>query len=224
VLQSLFLPAVDVADVLVLCGDLTDRGLPEEAVALVKELAPVTHRIPTVGVLGNHDYEAGHEAALEHILEDGGITILNGEAIELLGLGFAGVKGFVGGFEERALQPWGEKVLKALVEESVQESVRLEKALARLRTDRRVVLLHYSPIRGTLEGEPLEIFPYLGSSRLEDPIDRYHVSAVFHGHAHRGAPEGRTRQGVPVYNVALPLLRKRDLSFFVLDIPRGGSS
>ena len=134
--------------------------------------------------------------------------MLDGEATEVHGVGFAGVKGFAGGFGRGALGPWGEQAIKQFVQEAVDEALKLEAALARLRTQRRVAVLHYSPIRGTVEGEPPEIFPYLGSSRLEEPINRYRVSAVFHGHAHRGSPEGRTATGVPVYNVAMPLLAR----------------
>ena len=125
------------------------------------------------------------------------------------GIGFAGVKGFAGGFGDRALQPWGEYILKRFVHEAVEESLKLESALAKLRTPQRIVLCHYSPIAETVQGEPAEIIPFLGSSRLEEPINRYGVTAVFHGHAHHGTPEGRTRDGVPVYNVARPLLRRR---------------
>ena len=195
------------ADVLVLCGDFTDYGLPEEARILARELTTSVN-IPVIAVLGNHDYESGHQDEIRQILSDAGVTVLDGEATEVQGVGFAGVKGFCGGFGRGALGPWGEQAIKAFVQEAIDESLKLEAALARLRTHRRVALLHYSPVRSTVEGEPPEIFPYLGSSRLEEPINRYRVSAVFHGHAHRGAAEGRTASGVPVYNVAMPLLAR----------------
>jgi len=195
------------ADVLVLCGDFTDYGLPEEAKILARELTTSVN-IPVIAVLGNHDYESGHEDEIQTILTEAGVTVLDGEATEIHGVGFAGVKGFGGGFGRGALGPWGERAIKAFVQEAIDESLKLEAALARLRTNRRVALLHYSPIRATVEGEPPEIFPYLGSSRLEEPINRYRVSAVFHGHAHRGTAEGRTASGVPVYNVAMPLLAR----------------
>ncbi len=127
--------------------------------------------------------------------------------MEIHGIGFAGVKGFCGGFGRRALGPWGEEIIKLFVREALNEALKLETALGRLRSERRVALLHYSPVVGTVEGEPLEIYPYLGSSRLEEPLGRYPVDAVFHGHAHHGQPEGRTRSGVAVYNVALPVLQ-----------------
>ena len=131
-----------------------------------------------------------------------------GDAVEIHGVGFAGVKGFAGGFGRRALGPWGEETIKLFVREALDEALKLETALGKLRTERRVVLLHYSPIVGTVEGEPQEIYPYLGSSRLEEPLTRYPVDAVFHGHAHHGALEGKTEGGVPVYNVSLSLLQR----------------
>jgi Icc-related predicted phosphoesterase len=131
------------------------------------------------------------------------------------------VKGFGGGFGPRALGPWGEDTFKRFVHEAVEEALKLEAALARLRTRSRVAVLHYAPIRETVEGEPLEIYPFLGSSRLEEPINRYDVSAVVHGHAHRGQPEGRTATGVPVYNVSLPLMKTLtpERPFKLLELP-----
>jgi len=142
------------------------------------------------------------------ILVEAGVQMLDGDSVEVQGVGFVGVKGFCGGFGRRTLEPWGEAATKAFVHEAVGEALKLERALARLRTPQRVVLLHYAPIEGTVEGEPREIFPFLGSSRLEEPLNRYEVEAVFHGHAHRGALEGKTRGGIAVYNVAAPLLRR----------------
>ena len=205
--QPLFAQITSSADVLVLCGDFTDYGLPDEARVLARELNSAV-KIPTIAVLGNHDFEGGKEHEIRQILVDAGVTVLDGEATEVQGVGFAGVKGFGGGFGRGALGPWGEKAIKAFVQEAVDEALKLEAALARLRTQQRIAVLHYAPIRATVEGEPVEIFPYLGSSRLEEPINRYRVSAVFHGHAHRGSPEGRTSAGVPVFNVAMPLLAR----------------
>jgi Icc-related predicted phosphoesterase len=219
--QALFTQINHSADVLVLCGDFTDYGLPDEARVLARELAVV--KIPVVAVLGNHDYEGGKPHEIREILVDGGVTVLDGEATEIQGIGFAGVKGFAGGFGRGALGPWGERAIKAFVQEAVDEALKLEAALARLRTQKRVALLHYSPIRGTVEGEPPEIFAYLGSSRLEEPINRYRVSAVFHGHAHRGTPEGRTSTGVPVHNVSMPLLTRVNPNrppFLIVEVPR----
>jgi Icc-related predicted phosphoesterase len=196
------------ADILLLCGDLTDYGLPEEAVELARELTTGV-RIPMVGVLGNHDYEAGAVVEVRKALTDAGIKLLDGETAEIHGIGFAGVKGFAGGFGRGVLGPWGEEVVKRFVHEAVDEALKLESALARLRTETRIAILHYSPVVDTVEGEPREIFPYLGCSRLEEPLTRYPVTAVFHGHAHHGQPEGRTSSGCPVYNVSLPLLIAR---------------
>ncbi len=220
-LQSVFAQAAQAADVLILAGDLTDYGLPEEARVLAKELAAV-NRMPVVAVLGNHDYEGGHEQEICHILSEAGVRVLDGDSFETHGVGFAGVKGFAGGFGRGALGPWGEPIIKQFVHEAVNESLKLETALARLRSQHRIALLHYSPVRDTVEGEPPEIFPYLGCSRLEEPLLRYPVYAVIHGHAHNGSPEGRTARGVPVYNVAMPLLRKRypdQAPFRLIEIP-----
>jgi Icc-related predicted phosphoesterase len=195
------------ADVLALAGDLTDTGLPEEAQALARLLTQ-SIAIPVVAVLGNHDYESGREEEIRGILTEAGITVLDGEAHEVHGVGFAGVKGFAGGFGRGTLGPWGERVIKAYVQEAVSEALKLEAALARLRTRHRVALLHYSPVAATVEGEPREIYPFLGCSRLEEPINRYPVTAVFHGHAHNGVLEGTTSSGVTVYNVSLPLLQR----------------
>jgi len=205
--HSLFAQISHTADVLLLCGDFTDYGVPEEARILARELT-TSINIPVIAVLGNHDYEAGRQDEIWQILSDAGVAVLDGEATEVQGVGFAGVKGFAGGFGRGALGPWGERAIKQFVQEAVDEALKLEAALARLRTTRRVAVLHYSPVRATVEGEPPEIFPYLGSSRLEEPINRYRVSAVFHGHAHRGTAEGRTSTGVPVYNVAMPLMAR----------------
>lgn len=202
--QNVFSAVSEVADVLLLCGDLTDYGLPEEAQIVAKELSMV--RIPVITVLGNHDYQSNQQDEVKDILIGAGIQVLDGSSVEVQGVGFAGTKGFCGGFGRRTLEPWGEPMIKSFVQEAVDETLKLESALARLRTPRRIAVLHYAPIQATVEGEPPEIFAFLGSSRLEDPINRYGCDAVFHGHAHRGAPQGETRQGIPVYNVSVSLL------------------
>lgn len=195
------------ADILVICGDLTDYGLPEEAQLLAKDLNS-TVKIPIVAVLGNHDYESGKHLEVCDILSSAGITILDGDSVEVRGIGFAGVKGFAGGFGRGALGFWGEPAIKAFVQEALDEALKLESALARLRTEQRIAVLHYAPIRATVEGEPPVIFPFLGCSRLEEPINRFPVTAVFHGHAHNGTFEGRTSTGVPVFNVSHGLIKK----------------
>lgn len=206
-LQPLFTQMAQSADILLLGGDLTDYGLLEEAQLLARELTAVV-KIPIVAVLGNHDFEAGKQDEVAKILTDVGVRVLDGDTCEIHGIGFAGVKGFVGGFGARILKPWGEEAIKRLVHEAVNEALKLESALARLRTPRQIALIHYAPIQATVEGEPPDIYPFLGCSRLEEPLNRYPVTAVFHGHAHHGAPEGRTSSGVPVYNVAHSLLQR----------------
>lgn len=205
-LRAFFQHAAENADVLILCGDLTDYGLPEEAHVLVEGLSAA--RIPVVAVLGNHDYESGKPDEVVRILSGAGVRVLDGEACEIHGVGFAGVKGFAGGYGRRALGPWGENSIKQFVNEAIHEALKLESALAKLRTDQRIAVLHYSPIEATVQGEPPEIFAFLGTSRLEEPLIRYPVNAVFHGHAHRGQTEGRTANNIPVYNVAKPLLAR----------------
>jgi Icc-related predicted phosphoesterase len=161
-----------------------------------------------VAVLGNHDFESDKQDEIRQIITDAGVVVLDGDACEMHGVGIAGVKGFGGGFGQRALGPWGEPIIKQFVHEAVNEALKMEAALARLRTTRIVALLHYAPVQQTVEGEPPEIYPFIGSSRLEEPIGRYPVSLVVHGHAHRGQLEGVTKSGAPVYNVSLPLLAR----------------
>ncbi len=222
-LRPLFAELSERADMLALCGDLTDTGDPEEARSLARVLTTVT--IPTVAVLGNHDYESGKTAEVSRILSDAGVRMLDGDACEIDGIGFAGVKGFAGGFGRGTLGPWGEEIIKRFVQEALGEALKLETALGRLRTERRVALLHYSPVEGTVEGEPREIYPFLGCSRLEEPLTRYPVDAVFHGHAHHGAPEGKTLGNIPVYNVSLHLLQRMfpdALPFRVIELEVAG--
>jgi Icc-related predicted phosphoesterase len=210
--------------VIALAGDLVDYGLPEEAQVLLREVSvAIQAKVPIVAVLGNHDFEGGQPEAVKRVLCEAGITVLDGDAVEIKGVGFAGVKGFCGGFGRRSLEPWGEPAIKSFVREALDEALKLESALARLRTPNRIALLHYAPIQATVEGEPPEIFPFLGSSRLEEPINRYEVDAVLHGHAHHGSPEGRTSTGVPVYNVSMPLLKRHfpdRPAFRILEVER----
>jgi len=225
-LQPLLVPVNEAADILLLCGDLTDYGLPEEAHILAKELtAAVT--IPIICVLGNHDYESGQHVEVCRILTEAGAKVLDGEAFESHGIGIAGAKGFSGGFGRATLGAWGEPATKRFVQEAIDEALKFEGALARLRTPQRIAMLHYSPIRATVEGEPLEIFSYLGTSRLEEPLNRHPVNMVFHGHAHHGSLEGRTSAGVPVFNVAMPLLLQKfperpPFRVFELPVPASG--
>lgn len=200
-------PVDDEAEALLLCGDLTDRGTVAEAEVLAGELHQL--RLPKLGVLGNHDFETGHGDEVARILSQAGVHLLDGESWKLdEHIGFAGVKGFAGGFGDHVLQGWGEDVIKQFVAVALDEALKLETALAKLRGCKRVVLLHYSPMKGTVVGEPPEIHAFLGTSRLQVPINRFRADAVFHGHAHRGTYHDLTNKDVPVYNVAAPLLRR----------------
>jgi Icc-related predicted phosphoesterase len=222
-LEPLFAAVSEQADVLLLCGDLTDYGQVEEAKILAKDITSFL-RIPSIGVLGNHDFESGKAEEVVKIIAGAGVTMLDGGAHEIEGVGFAGIKGFGGGFGRRQLNAWGEEIIKKFVHETIEEALKLEMALARLRTPQKIAVLHYAPIHATVDGEPPEINPFLGSSRLEEPIDRYRCNAVFHGHAHRGSLEGRTKGNVPVYNVAMPLLAAHyedRQPFRVIEVPVG---
>ena len=191
VLQALFDKVSQNADVLCLCGDLTRLGLP------------------VVAVLGNHDYQSGQAEEVKKILRAAKVVVLEEtETFELNGVGFAGAKGFGGGFDNHMLTPFGEESIKHFVNEAVNESLKLEVALNSLRTEKTVVVLHYAPIAATVVGEPPEIFPFLGSSRLAETIDHFNVNVVFHGHAHQGTYEGKTMKGIPVYNCCIQLVQK----------------
>jgi Icc-related predicted phosphoesterase len=195
----------DAADLLVIAGDLTNYGKPAEMVELLNSL--VRLRLPIVAVLGNHDYESGCEAELIRMLTDEGIKLLDGTAYERDGVGFAGTKGFPGGFGRGALTAFGEREVKAFVQAAIDEALKLERAMSQLRTEKRVVVLHYAPVADTVQGEAPEIFPYLGSSRLAEVVDRHGADLVLHGHAHHGSPDGKTTAGIPVHNVGLPILQ-----------------
>ncbi len=193
----------DEADVLVLAGDLTNYGKPEEMESLLNALVRV--RIPTIAVIGNHDCESGHEADLIKMMTAEGIKVLDGTAYERDNVGFAGTKGFLGGFGRGVLTAFGEKEVKAFVQAAIDECLKLERALMQVRAEKTVVVIHYSPIVATVKGEIPEIFPYLGTSRLAEVVDRHGADLVLHGHAHHGCPDGQTTGGVPVHNVALSL-------------------
>jgi uncharacterized protein len=209
------------ADVLVLAGDLTRRGTPAEMRVVTQELADV--RIPILAVLGNHDHESGHVEEGMAILRERGVHLLDGEPFELdETVGFAGVKGFMGGFGRFTLTAFGEGETKAFVGTSLEEAQRLEFALRRLSTPTRVVVLHYAPTMETVVGEPEQIFPFLGNDRLAEPIDRFGAAVVFHGHAHHGTFRGRTAGGVPVFNVSHALIRQEGAGemYFLYDVQR----
>ncbi|HJP69637.1 MAG TPA: metallophosphoesterase [Sphingomicrobium sp.] len=206
--REMFTEISATADVVVLCGDLTNFGKTKEAEILAEDIKSCS--IPILGVLGNHDFECGQPDKVCEILTSAGMKVLNEQAVEIDGVGFAGVKGFLGGFGRGELAPFGEPIVKAFVDEVMNEARKLENQLRTLRTDRSVAVLHYSPIVDTIEGEPPAIFQYLGSQRLCEPIDRFdHVKAVVHGHAHHGTYEGKTPLGKPVYNVAQFVLKPK---------------
>jgi Icc-related predicted phosphoesterase len=208
----------DEADVLVLAGDLTNYGRPEEMESLLN--AVVRLRLPVIAVLGNHDYESGHQAELIKMMTNEGVKVLDGTGYERDGVGFAGTKGFLGGFGRGVLTAFGEPEVKAFVQAAIDETMKLERALSQLRSPKTVVVLHYAPVPDTVKGEPAEIFPYLGSSRLAEVVDRHQADLVLHGHAHHGAPDGKTTAGVPVANVALSLLQAQSppRAFRVFDV------
>ena len=187
------------ADVLLLAGDLTDTGLPAEMEVLLEDLAALS--IPMIAVLGNHDHESDSAGKLAEMVVHAGIRVLDATVTEFGDVGFVGTKGFCGGFDERLVLPFGEQALKLFIRTSIEEAMRLEGALAKLDCRAVVGVLHYAPIAGTLEGEPRELWPLLGTSRLANALDRHPVAAIVHGHAHHGSVEGRTKGGTPVYNV-----------------------
>src|SRR5436305_9229314 len=152
----------DEADAFVVAGDLTNYGRPEEMEPLLNVL--VRLRVPTIAVLGNHDYESGREDDLIRMMTQEGIKVLDGTAYERDGVGFAGTKGFLGGFGRGVLTAFGEPEIKQFVQAALDETMKLERALMQLRAEKRVVVIHYSPIAETVRGEHVEIWPYLGSS------------------------------------------------------------
>ena len=204
------------SDVLALVGDLTTHGQPAQMDAFLDELAAVD--VPVVTVLGNHDHEGGHAELLSEMLADAGVAVLDGNAVELEGIGFTGVKGFAGGFGRAALGPFGEQLIKDFVQHAVDEALKLERGLHEIKVERRVVLVHYAPIMDTLAGEPEQIYAYLGSSRLLPPIETLGADVVFHGHVHHGAYRGATPSGIPVYNVSQQVLEAEGLHLHIEEL------
>jgi Icc-related predicted phosphoesterase len=208
----------DEADLLIIAGDLTNYGKPDEMHSLLNAL--VRLRVPIVAVLGNHDYESGQEQELIKMMSTEGIKVLDGSSYERDGIGFAGTKGFLGGFGRGVLTAFGEREVKAFVQASIDETMKLERALSMMRAEKTVIVTHYAPVAETVRGEPVEIWPYLGSSRLAEVIDRHGASLAVHGHAHHGNLDGKTTAGVPVHNVALSLLmsQKPPCPYRVFDV------
>jgi len=218
ILKEQFARVRDDADVLVVAGDLTNFGRPEEMGPLVNVL--VRLRLPTIAVLGNHDYESSQESELTRMMTSEGIKVLDGTGYERDGVGFAGTKGFIGGFGRGALTAFGEPEIKAAVKASIDEALKLERAMSQLRSAKRVVVLHYAPIAATAAGEAKEIYPYLGSSRLAEVVDRHGADLVVHGHAHHGSLSGKTTAGIPVHNVSITLLQAQQppAAFRIFDV------
>lgn len=214
--KDLFSELNDTADILCLAGDLTDFGKTREAENLAEDLRHL--KIPVVAVLGNHDYECGQPEEVSRILRQAGVCMLGENAHVHKGIGFAGVKGFGGGFGRRMLGAFGEPAVKAFVQETIEECHKLEIALRSLRTEKKIVVLHYAPIEETVVGEPEQIFAYLGCSRLAETIDRFEVTAVVHGHAHRGTYKGKTPKGVPVFNVAAGIEKEQGRAYALLEV------
>ncbi len=198
------------ADYLCLCGDLTYSGKFEQCLSLVEGLKGI--EIPIIAVLGNHDHEGGFQDEMTKAMTNAGIYVLDGDGVVIQGVGFVGTKGFVGGFGKHSLAPFGEKELKHFVQSAIDEALRLENALRNLPVPTKVAVLHYAPIAATVMGEPEQIYPFLGSSRFLPPLEMHGASVVFHGHAHNGTLEGKTPAGIPVYNVAYPLLRAHGMN------------
>jgi Icc-related predicted phosphoesterase len=210
------------ADVLLICGDLTDTGDEGEAQVLSEELRSCS--IPVIAVLGNHDFEKGRHKLIRQTLLSEQVHILDGESIIVHGIGFAGIKGFGGGFDNHLLSMFGEGAMKAFVQEAVDEALHLDRALARLDQEneniKKIAVMHYSPASATVAGEPEAIFPFLGCSRLAEPLIRRNVIAAFHGHAHIGVLEGELPGGVKVFNVAIPILNKLGYTppFYIMEV------
>jgi Icc-related predicted phosphoesterase len=214
------------ADLLLIGGDLTRRGLPVEAQVLADELRGLP--VPVIAVLGNHDYESNRESEVRGRLEAAGIRVLEGEAVTLeikgIRVGIAGSKGFGGGFRGASGSDFGEPEMKAFIRHTRQLADGLRDALSSLDTDMRIALLHYSPIEETLVGERLEIYPFLGSYLLADAIDSAGADLVLHGHAHRGTEMGQTPGGIPVRNVAQPVIGRAYNVYSLDQHPPGASS
>lgn len=198
--QELLAGVQQAADVLVLAGDLTNIGLPQEMEVLLHDLKAFT--MPIIAVTGNHDHENDRTELLIQMMKEAGVCVLECETCEVDGVGFVGTKGFCGGFGRWQVDTFGEQALKAFVKQSIDEARWLDNALAGLTQKKRVAIMHYSPTRETLKGECEEVYAFLGTSRLAEVLDRYRVDVVFHGHAHHGAPKGRTQGDVVVYNVS----------------------
>ena len=209
--RSQFASVAEHADALLLAGDLTRLGTPEEAEALSHALAPL-RGLPIAAVLGNHDFHSDRQEEVRQIVEGSGVDVLEGRSVvwDLHGVrvGVAGLKGFGGGFEGTHATAFGEPEMKRFVAHTHELAAELDRCLNDLEADLRILLLHYSPVRDTLTGEPREIFPFLGSYLFAELADAHGVDLILHGHAHRGVERGRTPGGIPVRNVAQSVIQQ----------------
>jgi Icc-related predicted phosphoesterase len=198
------------AKALLLCGDLCDHGAPDEARVLADHLRRLTEAgVAVVAVLGNHDHTGEKGEEVKQILQGAGVRILDGESVALDDrVAIVGVRGFGGGFDRYQQGVFGEAVNKAWVQEGVDEAEKLKTALEDAARPIKIAISHYAPIQETVRGEPVAIQSFLGTSRLAEKVDADDVLAYFHGHAHAGKLEGRTKGGTPVFNVAQPVLQK----------------
>ncbi len=217
-LRALVEGAAREADVLALGGDLTDLGRLEEAEVLLEVLD--RSPIPVVATLGNHDHESGNAEEISRLLEESSVHLLDRSSVVVDGVGFSGVKGFCGGFGGNIANSFGEDLFKAWVTEGILEAEALKRELKGLAAERRVALLHYAPVRATVEGEPPEIHAFLGTDRLAVALDDGGAAVAFHGHAHRGPFKGETPNGVPVFNVSLPVLEQEGFArpYYVVEV------
>jgi Icc-related predicted phosphoesterase len=218
ILRSLAESAARDANVLVIGGDLTDLGRLEQAEVLLRAFDDGP--IPVVVTLGNHDYESGNAAEISRLLAESRVHLLDRSSVIIDGVGFSGVKGFCGGFDHTIANSFGEDLFKAWVTEGILEAEALKTELRGLGTERCVAILHYAPIRTTVEGEPPEIHAFLGTSRLGTALDEGGATVAFHGHAHNGPFRGKTPGGVPVFNVSLPVLEQEGLGqpYYVVEV------
>jgi uncharacterized protein len=217
-LQVLFEGAGREAEVLVIGGDLTDLGQPDQAEMLVDLLDACL--VPVIATLGNHDHESGNAAEVSRLFVESGVHLLDRSSVVVDGVGFSGVKGFCGGFDQALANSFGENLFKAWVSEGLMEAQALENELRGLEAERRVAVLHYAPIRATVEGESPEIYPFLGTSHLARALDEGGATIAFHGHAHNGSFKGKTPGGVPVFNVSVPVLQQEGFEqpYYVFEV------
>jgi Icc-related predicted phosphoesterase len=217
-LHALVQDAAHDADVLAIGGDLTDLGRLEQVKVLLKVLG--TCSMPILVTLGNHDYESGNAAELSRLIGESNVYLLDRSSIVIDSVGFSGVKGFCGGFDGNVANSFGEELFKAWVTEGVLEAEALKHELQRLETEQRVAVLHYAPIRATVEGEPPEIHAFLGTSHLARALDEGGATVAFHGHAHHGSFKGETPGGVPVFNVSVPVLKHEGFrqSYYIVEV------